>query len=129
MAVIFINYDEPNPETYESVGISMNDKGKNGREEVEFKSGNFVKDWYDCIKYIIHNVVGDEPVLHSSSVDHFIMDGANFDTLWLAQIKKDVWDLLKYDELSSDSVDRAIEFFIEKGTNPTWEELKEICKN
>ena len=92
MAVVFINYDEPNTETYKLVGISMNDKGKDGRTEIEFKSGNFVKDWYDCTKHIIENVVDTEPVLHSSSVDHFIMDGAKFDSLWLVNVEKEKWD-------------------------------------
>ena len=125
MAVVFINYDEPKSETYKVVGISMNDKGKDGRTEIEFKSGDFVKDWYDCTKHIIENVVDTEPVLHSSSVDHFIMDGAKFDSLWLVNVEKEKWDLIKYKDIPDGK--QGIEFFVEKGTKPSWSELRKIC--
>ena len=125
MAVVFINYDEPNTETYKLVGISMNDKGKDGRTEIEFKSGDFVKDWYDCTKHIIENVVDTEPVLHSSSVDHFIMDGAKFDSLWLVNTEKEKWDLVKYKDIPDGK--QGVEFFVEEGTTPNWKELRKIC--
>jgi len=49
MAVYGINYDEAGskqPLNYKSVDIRYG----NGQEKV-FDSGNFVKDWYDLIKY------------------------------------------------------------------------------
>ena len=117
MAVIGITYEEPTPSKYEFVDISY---GEGMKEKKEFKSGNFVRDWYDMRKFMIQNLLDSEHAFcHSSSVDHFIMDGAPYDSAYLV-IDGDKPTLhYEYRE--------GIEFFVSKGTKPTWKELKEIC--
>jgi hypothetical protein len=121
MAVIGINYDEGNTKDlgYRSVDISYG----NPKEVKVFESGNFIKDWYKLQKFI--SEVLSETELHFSylsSVDHFIMDGAPYDSLYLkfdSENKPYLIDV--YDE-------NGIEFFVPEGTKPTWEELKKMCK-
>ena len=117
MAVRGINYDDGNPNDYESVYIHYVE-----RKEKVFASGNFVKDWYDALKWYLHADLNEYTLCNSSSVDHFIMDEAPFESSYLC-----------YDEatrtwsLDKDGYERGIEFFVKKGENPTWEELKEYC--
>lgn len=115
MSFTSIDYNEPDPKTYKSVKLSSSftDNKK------VFDSGDFVKDWYNRVKDIIQD--NSEP-FHtcSSSIDHFIMDGAPFDS---CRLKFDV-DENPY--LCYESND-GIEFFVKKGTTPTWLELRELC--
>lgn len=127
MAVVKINYDEGNTNTYKSVSISFIFSEK----EKVFSTGNFIKDWYDLNKYIIQSDI-EEPVSNSSSVDYFIMDCAKFDSAYLHFIEGK--PVLKYIDrtkeewyLSEDS--NGIEFFVAEGTQPTWEELKKLLDN
>lgn len=118
MAVTGINYNEGKKRDlgYESVYVHHS----NG--EKVFASGNFVKDWFDMRKYIIQE--SSETEFHfsnSSTVGHFIKDGAPYDSAWLV-IENDKPSLV-YEYL-----DEHIEFFVPKGTQPTWLELKEMCK-
>jgi len=118
--VIGINFNEGGKPTldYKSVEVSYSVDGK--RQKKKFNSGDFVKDWYDAIKWIIQFET-EEPVCNSSSVDHFIMDGGSkfYDSAYLV-IGGDKPTLhYEYRE--------GIEFFVSKGTKPTWKELKEIC--
>lgn len=115
---------------YESVYIhTTTPKGKS--KECLFKTGNFVKDWYDATKaYINGKIGGDGHLSGSSTVDHFIMDGAEFDSAYL-HIENDK-PVLKYIDRSVENwyltdVDRGIEYFVKEGTTPTWEELREMC--
>lgn len=82
MAVISIEYSEGNKKDlgYKSVQISYNML----KEKKEFSSGNFIKDWYNLMKFIIENKLwSKEPISDSSSVDHFIMDGAPYSSAYL----------------------------------------------
>ncbi|MCK9416531.1 hypothetical protein M0Q97_07740 [Candidatus Dojkabacteria bacterium] len=125
MAIIRINSNEDKENLiYESVSISY---GKN--EEKVFSSGNFVKDWFDVNRFLTLEL--NEPyVSFSSSVDHFIMDGAPYDNAYLNFDKDEkpylsyVYDI--YDDNIGNNI--GIEFFVPEGTKPTWEELKEMCK-
>ena len=120
MAVTGINYEEPIPKTYESVDIQYGDGMK---EKKVFASGNFVRDWWNVKKFMIQNLLDSEHAFcHSSSVDHFIMDGAPYDSAYLRTDDKGM-PYFQY-EYTEDS----IEFFVPKGTKPTWEELKELYK-
>jgi len=120
MSFTSINYEEPQPETYKSVEIfDVNDK------KTLFESGDFVKDWYDRIKFLIYELENEPFHMGSSSIDHFIMDGAPFDSAYL-KLDKDENPYLDYE---FDYENRGTEFFVEKGTTPTWEELREICKD
>ena len=134
MAVIGINYSGGNhyddklierPINYKSVYLHTSKKKFN------FKSGNFVKDWYDAKKYYIEKLQDKEPYLSgSSSVDHFIMDGAKFDSAYL-HVEIDI-PILKYVNRENDGWYNnpdlnGWEFFVVEGTKPTWEELRELC--
>jgi len=124
MAVIGINYKEPNPETYESVRISY---GGLEKEKI-FNSGNFIRDWYNLNKWIANEIAGELAeeyhFSNSSSVDHFIHDGANVVSRYLKM--KGGKPILEKDY---DFMDEGTEFFIPEGEDWTWEQLKEYCKN
>ena len=115
---IGINFNEGGKPTldYKSVGMSYSVDGK--RQKKKFDLGNFVKDWYDAIKWIIQSEI-EEPLCNSSSVDHFIMDGAPYDSAYLIATEKDAYLTYEYYE--------TLEFFVPKGTKPTWKELKKMC--
>lgn len=134
MAVISISYNDGNKKNlgYKSVNLSYDDLKK----KKSFNSGDFVKDWYDCMKFNITNDITDkEPLMHSSSVNHFIMDGAKFDSAYLHADKNQVE--LKYVDESDphylytqrDIYEKGIEFFVKEGTKPTWDELRALCND
>lgn len=121
MAVYGIDYDDGNKKKlgYKSVSISYD----NLKKEKIFNSGNFVKDWYDLVKFMIMELSKTEPhFIGSSSVDHFFMDGAKFDEAYL--VDENEKSVLKYGSYYKD----GIIFYVPEGTQPTWKELKEICK-
>jgi len=121
MAVRSIEYDHSEGSIkYNSVQIHL----MIGNREVKvFDTGDFVKDWFNSVKFVLTGGIGEYPVLSdSSSVNHFIMDGASslYDSAWL--VLGDEAELVyKYTE-------EGFELFVEGGTKPTWEELKQICK-
>jgi len=119
MSVIGINYDGDKKKiSYLSVDISYG----HPREEKVFATGNFVKDWFDMRKFMIQELTDTE--FHfslSSSVDHFIFDGAPFNSAWLKIVDDKPVLIYDYEE-------DHMEFFVPEGTKPTWEELKEMCK-
>ena len=120
MAVIGITYEEPIPSTYENVDIQYGDGMK---EKKIFASGDFVRDWWEMRKFMIQNLLDSEHAFcHSSSVDHFIMDGAQFDSAYL-RTDDDGKPYFQYEWNGE-----GIEFFVPKGTKPTWGELKELYK-
>lgn len=122
MAVISIEYDEGNKDNlgYKSVEICY---GDNLKEKKIFNTGDFVKDWYDMRKYMIQTLLDSEQFfISSSSVDHFIMDDAPYDSAYLKTNDDGTpYFSYVYDE-------ESIEFFVPKSTQPTFNELKEICK-
>lgn len=143
MAVIGINYEGANHDydkdgkrietpgclKYKSVYVYYQD------DEKIFDSGNFIKDWFDAKGFYARGLMDKEPYLSGSSTcDHFHMDGANFDSAYLHIV--DDKPVLKYVNTEDpnwfitqrDVYEKGWEFFVEPGTQPTWEELKEICK-
>jgi hypothetical protein len=102
---------------------------------ITFDSGDFIKDWFNAKKHY-HQVLSNKQqwLHHSSSVDHFIMDGAEFDSAYLRIVDNE--GELKYIDRSDpkwfvtqyDVFEGADEFFVRKGTKPTWKELKEYCE-
>lgn len=121
MAVYGINYTEFGGENlgYKSIDISYD----NLKKKRVFDSGNFVKDWYNLVKFMIMELSKTEShFVGSSSTDHFFMDGAKFDEAYL--IDENEKSVLKYDAYYED----GIVFYVPEGTQPTWEELKEKCK-
>lgn len=122
MAVIGITYEVPSPTKYKSVYICY-DNGM--KKEKVFDSGNFVKDWYDLQRFVILELAGKEHGFSfSSSVDNFIIDGAPFDSAYLKFDDNDE----PYFDYKYDIKNEGIEFFVPKGTQPTWGELKEMCE-
>lgn len=142
MAVIGINYEGAN-HNYDDNGERIETPGGlkynsvyvhyDGGKEKVFESGNFIKDWFDAKGFFARGLMDKEPYLSGSSTcDHFIMDGAPYDSAYLHII--DDKPVLKYVDRSDDLFtqrqvwDGGWEFFVEEGIQPTWEELKEICK-
>lgn len=126
MAVVSIQYNEGGDRNldYKSVKITYH----NGKDKKKFSTGDFVKDWFDCLKFIIMEMGDKEYIMHSSSVNHFIMDGAPFDSAYL--ILENNEPILKYLNDSSEDdkiVDEGIELFVPRGTKPSWQELKLNC--
>jgi hypothetical protein len=147
MAVIGINYEganhdyDENDERIETPGgLKYNSVYVHyqGGEKV-FDSGNFIKDWFDAKGFYARGLMDKEPYLSGSSTcDHFIMDGAPYDSTYLHMVDgKPVLKYCSYDD-SSEMMEQLItnreiyeegwEFFVPEGTKPTWEELKEMCK-
>jgi hypothetical protein len=125
MAVIGINYEEPNPETYKSIEISYAHLAK----RKVFESGNFIVDWYNHNKWIAEEMDGELSKEHhfsnSSSVDHFIMDGANVESRYLKIDENEVPYLTE----EYDYLDPGTELFIPKGEKWNWEQLKQYVKD
>lgn len=119
MAVVSIDYDDPADNEIEYDGVILQ-YGDNKHEV--FKNGCLCIDWYLCNKFIIHNIGTSEPVSHSSTVDHFIMDGAPYDSAYL-KVDNDIPKLYYI----YDNSRPGIEFFVPQGTKPTWEELRKMC--
>ena len=116
MSFTTINYSEGTKNLdYRSVELYY---GENLEEKIFFNSGNFVKDWYDRVKFVIMQISDEEFHTCSSTIDHFIMDGAPYDRAWLKGIE------LLY---SGQDIHHAIQLFVPEGTKPTWEELRDIC--
>ena len=121
MAVISINYDDGTDGGYVDVEIHTDDSVK-----IPFNTGDFVKDWFDCMKYVITGMLGDYYFLsHSSSVNHWIFDDTEnkYKSMYLRLIDEnnDTWELSE--EYSHEK--KGIEFFVESDWSGTWKELKE----
>ena len=131
MAFINIRYDDGNASDYEAVEIHYG----NNEKEI-FNSGDFVKDWWYMRKFMIQNLLDAEMYFtHSSSVDHFIMDGAPYDSAYLHTTDegKPIFKYLdrtdpNFLDSQHEIYEEGIEFFVPEGTQPTFEELKEKYK-
>lgn len=122
MAVYGINYDEGNKKNlgYKSIDISYD----NLKKKKIFDSGNFVKDWFDLVKFITKELADTEShFTGSSSVDGFFMDGADYDEAYLVVDEKGVPELCY-----GDFEEIGMKLYVPAGTKPTWVELKEMCK-
>ena len=113
MAVRGINYDEGSKDLkYASVYLHSR-----GGDKV-FDSGVFVRDWIMAKKHYLE-IMDEDPYLYqSSSVNHFIMDGAPYNSACLMfEEGKKPYLVFEYNE-------NGWEMFVPDGTEPTWEELK-----
>ena len=119
MAVYGINYDEGNKKDlgYKSVRIHY------GRDkEKVFDSGDFVKDWFDLVFFMVNGLANKEShFIGSSDVDGFFMDGGDdlYDELYL--IEKDGENALVDDP---SLYDKCLRFYVPKGERPTWSDFK-----
>jgi hypothetical protein len=150
MAVIGINYsgyshdynenderieiDPSDPRYFKYVSVYLHTI----KEDFEFKSDNFVKDWYDAKKKYM-KIMDEEPFLSASSnVNHFQSDGGKFDSAYLHIvegepvlkycIEDDSLEMMEKLILNREIYEKGWEFFVPENTQPTWEELKEMCK-
>jgi hypothetical protein len=124
MATIGIHYDEFKKKNLNYKGVYI--YYGFGNKKKEFYSGDFVKDWYDCNFFIIDELLDSEAgFANSSTVDHFIMDGAPYESAYLKSLDGGkTWELFyEYDHTSE-----GVEFFVHKGTKPTWAQMKEKYK-
>lgn len=71
--VTYVDYDEGDATTYRGVGIYVSSD-----RSILFNSGDFPKDWWDALRkvYDLMDETG-QLAASSSSVDHFLMDGAD----------------------------------------------------
>jgi hypothetical protein len=121
--IISINYDDVDAKSYVAVQV----RPRIGEEQV-FNTGDFVKDWFHANKWIVNNWTDEEIHLrHSSSVDHFIMDGGGnlYDSRYLSFDEDYEPILIEYTE----NMGSCIEVFIPKNSNFTWGQLKEYCNH
>ena len=117
MAVISVNYNEGGDLKYLETSIYHNG------ESIDYDSGDFVKDWYDALKFILCGGLYEEyHIAFSPSVLNFISDTGLYDTLYLRSIDSEgnSWELIDtYDEL-------AFQFFVPKGKRYTWKQFKQL---
>lgn len=117
MAIISLNYDEGHEDlNYKSIVVNYSNLTKTKI----FDSGDFIIDWFNAVRFLILTLADDtERIMHSSSVDHFIMDGGCdlYDSAYLCYVNNEF-------ELYYDNTKNGIEFFVPKGTKPTWNEFK-----
>lgn len=132
MAIININYNKVNDKIeYISTDVSR----LNNNEKI-FNSGDFVKDWYQAIKYCLN--LENEYFSYLSSIDDFIIDGAPYDSVYL-YLDENENPILYYPNNSTpenvkegeeflDSKKDKIELFVNRGEKLSWEELLNKCK-
>lgn len=93
-------------------------------EKTKFKSSDFVKDWFEAIRFAIKTAgtyegEADTHIVSSSAVDWFAQyNGAIYDTAYLDS---------KGAVLSYDYIEDSFQFFVPKGSEMTWEQLKCYC--
>ena len=117
MALIGIVYDDRNATSYEGVKVSESYTDK----DYLFNSGNFPVDWFNAKRFYLLNLQNREMFFSGlSSCDHFFMDGADklYDSAWLVMDGETPKLVYEYTY-------NGWEFFVNKGTRPTWQELKE----
>ena len=116
-----IDYNEGGEPDLGYTGVDMSWREDGERKFKVFNTGDFVKDWMHALKWFIEGDFG-EHLVNSSSVDHFIMDGAPFDSAYIGfNENKEPYLYYEWD-------DRGLEVFVPKGMRPTWEELKIMCQ-
>ena len=122
MAITQIDYDEPNQSTYRSVVVQYGNK-----QTKIFSSGDFVKDWYQATKFKINQLINSEPFfISASSVDHFIMDGNQYESAWAIVDQQDNILLYYKDDISlNKKISNSIELFVNIGDRLTFKEFKE----
>jgi hypothetical protein len=122
-----IKYNETDQASYECIELHI-EEDKKQEKIMKFNSGNFCKDWYDATFFIINSDV--DYCTTSSSVDHFIMDGDNYESTHLKKKEGctgeepngEGWEL-DYN-ISFEELDNSVEFFVPIGERPTWQEFK-----
>lgn len=112
--ILTINYDiVENKVQYYSINIS------DGSFEYQFETGSFVKDWFTAIQFLLDNNIDN--IASSSTLDHFFMDGAEYDEIYFYIENKRGF-------LTKQKVKGSIKYYIEKDTFLQWEDFKNKYK-
>ena len=121
MSLISVNYNySSNPDEIVYNGISLE---INPLKIKTWNSGDFVKDWYMLNEYIyIKTELCKLPISTSSSLDHFIMDTDKYSSKWFTIVGDGFTFTKDYNK-------SGLEFFINKGTDPIWDEFKEYARS
>jgi hypothetical protein len=138
MAVIGIDYEGGeaiwNEDESDIIGnTSIEYKGvylHTKKGEFIFDSGDFPSDWYNAKKKYYREIHEEEPYLSGSSTcNHFIMDGAPYQSAYLFyENEKGVLNYLKEDSTFEERYEMSRtgdELFVDEGTFPTFDELKQ----
>ncbi len=116
--VISIEYEDGNPQVGEqSVSIFGSLTG-----DKVFDTGDFVKDWYNAMEFALKNLKKLESLSFSSSVYHFVSDGALYEEKYLSVTGE------KPELIDTQKKEGDILMFIPKGRSMTWKELKTYSK-
>tara|TARA_R110000851_G_scaffold221165_2_gene373931 strand:+ start:689 stop:1051 length:363 start_codon:yes stop_codon:yes gene_type:complete len=94
------------------------------KDSKEFKSNSFIKNWYDCTKFKMMLDNQEFGFNDHSSINEYIKKNS-FDRKYLTNSSGE-W-VLK--DMSSEFDNKAVKYYVEKDTNPTWEELRKICED
>lgn len=93
-------------------------------DEYIFDTGDFIKDWYNAKKKFLEFYEREGSLKYSSTVDHFIEEGAPYEKVYLIpEVEYDYKGKLDYDYKEN-----GLLMFVNKGDKLTWEELKKYCK-
>lgn len=87
-----------------------------------FESGDFIKDWYNAIRFIA-KFLCDYDINYSTGIQDFIGLCDLYDKAYLLN-SGGMWQLTK----DKPETDKYFQLYIEKGQCPEWEEFKNYCK-
>lgn len=102
----------------------------------EFKSGDFIKDWYNVMKTITNLSEGKFLPMFtiSSQINHLSDYGFSYESGYLHEIGEDSFELKYFDRtnpnwwLDSENIEKGLEFFVPDNTW-SWKKLKEYCSH
>ena len=120
-ASLDIIYDEENQSSYKSIGVSVKEDGIETKKI--FDSGDITVDFIDYIKWISSNTF--DIVIHSSSWDHFFMDGDEIISIHIDH-SDDNKVVVDHKEIM-EKIDNLIEYPVPKNIK-SFEELKAYYK-
>lgn len=113
----FLDNAEKGNEFLSYEGIYLSDENDNKKQ---FKTGNFIIDWYECTKHL--NNLSTNGYLPRCSVSSQINHLNEYDFDYDSKYLKDIDNTFVLTDDTS-----GIEFFVPNGIT-TWEELKEYVK-
>jgi len=103
---------------YKGVSFSSDIK----EEDKIFYTGDFLKDWYFCQKYLVQIKSKSEGSLsYSSTVNHFVTDGAPYQSRYLSIVDGKGF-------LNEESNGEQMRFFVPNDQDFTWGVLQAYCE-
>ena len=120
MALISLNKDNGK---YASLAVTYPDDYYDGESQKIFDSGDFIKDWYDSIKFLLVDMGLTGRIYLSELLSDFI-EKSPYDKAYLIVDKKTGESKLVYNKIENDDI---LDFFVPAGEKPTWNQLREYC--